>query len=159
MTRHTDPLRAEVEATLRRVVSSGLALPCSVVRAAQRTGGEVLAIARAMFNVTTDGVLGWDVDAGVPRLDPTVTPSSAPAATATGSRGARLGDAQQAVDAPPSGAVHLAIQGYEDLAASHIVARLGRLDRDELRDIREFEVANRGRRTVVAKIDQLLTQR
>ena len=54
--------------------------------------------------------------------------------------------------------VDLAIPGYEDLAASHIVARLDRLTRSELAAIRAFEVANRGRRTVVGKVDQLLAR-
>ena len=55
-------------------------------------------------------------------------------------------------------AADLPIAGYEDLAASHIVARLDGLDRDDLAAIRRFELAHRGRRTVVGKIDQLLAQ-
>ena len=56
------------------------------------------------------------------------------------------------------GPTRLAIAGYEDLAASNIVARLERLTPAELGEIRAFEVANRGRRTVVGKIDQLLAR-
>ncbi len=45
---------------------------------------------------------------------------------------------------------------YESLAASHVVARLRALSPSELEQVREFEAAHRGRRTVLGKIDQLL---
>ena len=69
-----------------------------------------------------------------------------------------MADAPDARDATARHAADLAIAGYEDLAASHIVARLDGLDRDDLAAIRRFELAHRGRRTVVGKIDQLLAQ-
>ncbi len=53
-------------------------------------------------------------------------------------------------------AVQLPIEEYESLAASHVVARLANLDPAELREVRRFEVAHRGRRTVLGRIDQLL---
>ena len=56
------------------------------------------------------------------------------------------------------GAADLPIAGYEDLAASHIVARLDRLSTCRSGRDPPFEVANRGRRTVVGKIDQLLAR-
>jgi hypothetical protein len=49
----------------------------------------------------------------------------------------------------------LPIDGYESLAAIHIVDRLGGLDDAELDAIEEFELAHRARRTVLAKIDQV----
>lgn len=49
----------------------------------------------------------------------------------------------------------LPIAGYQSLAAIHVVERLGTLRPDELDAVRRFEVANRRRRTILAKIDQL----
>jgi hypothetical protein len=145
-------LRDDVEAALRRVVGTATALPCTVMRVARRALAESAGLARTMVNLTVDGLLGWDVDAGVPRLQSTgggvgpETPRSAPVAVASGSD-----QGGQAAD--------LAIPGYEDLAASHIVARLDRLTPSDLARIRSFEVSHRGRRTVVGKIDQLLARR
>lgn len=45
---------------------------------------------------------------------------------------------------------------YQHLAATQVVQLLGRLPSDELRAIREYEVGHRGRRTILAKLDQLL---
>jgi hypothetical protein len=104
-----------------------------------------------MLNLTVDGLLGWDIDAGVPRLQSTgdgvgpSAPHGAPVAVAP-----ETDHGSEAAD--------LAIPGYEDLAASHIVARLDRLTRSDLAKIRSFEVSHRGRRTVVGKIDQLLAR-
>lgn len=49
----------------------------------------------------------------------------------------------------------LPIAGYESLAAMHVVQRLGGLHAEELETVRRFEVAHRGRRTVLAKIEQI----
>jgi hypothetical protein len=58
-----------------------------------------------------------------------------------------------AADAP--NADSLAIPGYESLPAVNVVQRLATLTPDEIELIRRFEVANRGRRTILAKIDVL----
>ncbi len=146
-----DPLREDVEAALRRLAGAATALPCGLVRVARRTLAESAGLARTMFNLTVDGLLGWDVDSGVPSLQ----------SAAEGVETADRGDVRVAV-APviddDSQAADLAIPGYEDLAASHIVARLDRLTPSDLAKIRSFEVTHRGRRTVVGKIDQLLAR-
>ncbi len=49
----------------------------------------------------------------------------------------------------------LPIVGYESLAASQVVARLSALSTVELDQVAQFEQANRRRRTVLGKIDQL----
>jgi hypothetical protein len=49
----------------------------------------------------------------------------------------------------------LPISDYESLAAIHVVHRLGTLRPDELEMVRSFEQANRSRRTILAKIEQL----
>ncbi len=47
-------------------------------------------------------------------------------------------------------------EGYQSLAAAQVVQLLGRLPADELAQVRDYESANRGRRTILAKLDQLL---
>jgi hypothetical protein len=49
----------------------------------------------------------------------------------------------------------LPISDYENLAAIHVVQRLGSLRDDEIEQIRRFELAHRARRTILAKIDSL----
>jgi hypothetical protein len=49
----------------------------------------------------------------------------------------------------------LAIPGYDTLAASQVVQRLASLETDELEAIRRYEVATRGRRTILHRIAQL----
>ncbi len=56
-------------------------------------------------------------------------------------------------EAPPP---DLPIEDYESLAASHVVDRLSTLTPAELRVVREYETARRGRRTVLGRIEQLL---
>lgn len=59
-----------------------------------------------------------------------------------------------ASDAPPS-ADELPIPGYDTLAASQIVARLGGLPADQLAAVAAYEAAHRNRKTVLGKIEQL----
>lgn len=47
-------------------------------------------------------------------------------------------------------------EGYQSLAAAQVVQLLGRMSPDELADIRTYETANRARRTILAKLDQLI---
>ncbi|HKH87228.1 MAG TPA: hypothetical protein VKA05_00300 [Acidimicrobiales bacterium] len=56
---------------------------------------------------------------------------------------------------PPAGS--LAIPGYDTLAASQVVQRLSSLRPDELDAIARYEVATRGRRTILHRIGQLRT--
>ena len=156
MARPADPVRRDVEATLHRLVTATAAGPCGMLKAARRVVGESVGLARTIVNLTVDGLLGWEVDAGVPRLETVgagATAAAHPIVDRSADRAGGPATGGQAVDADD-----LAISGYEDLAASHIVARLDRLNRSELAEIRTFEVANRGRRTVVGKIDQLLAR-
>jgi hypothetical protein len=56
--------------------------------------------------------------------------------------------------ADPSDA-DLVIEDFDSLAASQVVDRLEGLDRAQLEAIRAYELAHRGRNTILAKIDQL----
>jgi hypothetical protein len=58
--------------------------------------------------------------------------------------------------ASPAPAAELPIEGYDDLAASQIVARLAGLPVDALRAVQAHEEAGRGRRTVLTRVEQLL---
>jgi hypothetical protein len=49
----------------------------------------------------------------------------------------------------------LPIRGYDQLAASQVVARLDGLSRSDLDTVEAYELAHRARRTVLAKIAQL----
>jgi hypothetical protein len=49
----------------------------------------------------------------------------------------------------------LPIDDYESLAASHVVARLASLTPDERDVVARFETANRNRRTILGRLDQL----
>ncbi|MFP5254461.1 MAG: hypothetical protein ACLGI8_01250 [Acidimicrobiia bacterium] len=49
----------------------------------------------------------------------------------------------------------LAIPDYDGLSASHVVNRLAGLSPEELDAVRRYELANRGRKTILSKIAQL----
>jgi hypothetical protein len=49
----------------------------------------------------------------------------------------------------------LAIPGYDALSASQVVQRLAGLSSDELEAVRRYELATRGRRTVLTRVSQL----
>jgi hypothetical protein len=55
----------------------------------------------------------------------------------------------------PHVAPTLAIPGYDQLSASQVVERLDGLTPGELKAVREYEMAHRGRNTILGKITQL----
>lgn len=63
--------------------------------------------------------------------------------------------APPAPDVPAVDVDALAIPGYDSLSASQVVPRLEGLTADELELVRCYEVGNRGRKTILAKIAQL----
>lgn len=58
-------------------------------------------------------------------------------------------------ESPAPAAADLPIEGYESLAALHVVQRLAGLSAVELESVRRFETAHRARRTILAKVAQL----
>ena len=58
-------------------------------------------------------------------------------------------------DAPPPLVADLAVPGYDSLSASQVVQRLAGLSPAELEQVRRYEAATRGRKTVLTKISQL----
>lgn len=98
-------------------------------------------------------------DDGDSAVEAEVSPVDAPSETPVEDRGLVAVEAPAAADVddtvePPSAAT-LPISDYESLAAIHVVERLRSMTSDEIELIRRFEVANRSRRTILAKIDQL----
>lgn len=57
--------------------------------------------------------------------------------------------------APGPAVASLAIPGYDSLSASQVVQRLAGLSGSELEAVKAYEAANRGRRTILARIGQL----
>jgi hypothetical protein len=51
----------------------------------------------------------------------------------------------------------LAIPGYDSLSASQVVQRLGGLSHEELEEVKYHELAHRHRRTILNRVDQLLS--
>lgn len=149
-----DPVRAEVErvlhavvdATVRAPVRLATAVPRCLLRRAASLGplAEPVRVVRSIVGLAAAGggrgVVGPD-DAPAP--DEPATP---------GTPHPRAPVVETAGDA----AGVLPIDDYESLAASHVVDRLPTLTPDELRVVESFEIANRGRRTILGRIEQLL---
>ena len=53
----------------------------------------------------------------------------------------------------------LSIPGFDTLSASQVVQRLDGLNRSELVSVRVYEASNRGRRTILSRVDRLLDER
>lgn len=81
-----------------------------------------------------------------------VTPAAPPATPRDGA-GGPAAVVRAAGTAPASG--ELAIPGYDSLSASQVVQRLASLSGEELEAVRAYEAANRGRRTILARVAQL----
>jgi len=148
-----DPIRAEVERWLHAIVGVTVLAPALIIGRTRRCATRKVAavrhrverpvlMARSLFVVAARGPSA---------ADPT-TNTAPPAATV-----ATLVDADLGPVTPAPGATDLPIEEYESLAASQVVARLPSLTRDELGAVRRFEVDHRGRRTVLGRIDQLLS--
>jgi hypothetical protein len=159
-----DPVRAQVEESLRRVVDAVTAVPCGLVRRSRDAAGRAaervtetvatsVGLARSVGELAFGSMFGIGRSAVAPRTVPAPsavpTPSSAAGAVEDTAPVGIAGRAESTAD-------HLPLEDYESLAASHVVARLDRLAADELVQIREFEEAHRGRRTILGKIEQLL---
>lgn len=159
-----DAVRADVERFLHGVVDTALAAPAAAAGRVRRCVGHGLAragdrlvapvqIVRSVVGLAAGAGVGQAPDGRGPSAHraepapPTVAAVPTPAGSTT----------SEQARAPVDGlAEQLPLEEYESLAASHVVARLDRLTAPELRRIQAFETANRGRRTVLGKIEQLL---
>jgi hypothetical protein len=80
---------------------------------------------------------------------------TSPTATTTPSSAASPATANATSNGPRPNDDALAIPGYDSLAASQVVQRLGGLSSAELEAVRHYEQATRGRRTILNRIGQL----
>jgi hypothetical protein len=144
-----DPVRAAVEQWMRAFVDAARAVPAAAMdRVGRCMGGRVGQVADRVAEPVhlvrsfLELVTGSQRNASGEGVSATTVPDEPPGGT----------DAE-----PESPAAHqLPIDEYESLAASHVVDRLTNLTPDELREVQQFEVAHRARRTVLGRIDQLL---
>lgn len=148
-----DPIRAEVERVLHALVEAtfttplrlAAAVPRCVRRRAERLVplAEPWRVARSLLELVAAGGRG--------------APSSPASAPDDASSGPAV--SPEPVDdttEPILTDTRLPIEDYESLAASQVVDRLPTLTPAELEEVRAFEAAHRGRRTVLGRIEQLL---
>ncbi len=108
--------------------------------------------------------LGSDdgTDAPDRAVEPAAEPRSRPEAAPRKAAGAPAAEAPAAdavpaapASAAPADATELAIPDYDSLAASQVVSRLAGLREPELAAVQRYELATRGRKTILGKIAQL----
>jgi hypothetical protein len=94
-----------------------------------------------------------------PTPPPAPAPRPAPAAPATSAAttpsSAASPSSSPTGNGPRPSAEGLAIPGYDSLAASQVVQRLGGLSSAELDAVKAYEEGTRGRRTILNKVGQL----
>jgi hypothetical protein len=146
-----DARRAEVERWLHAIVSAGFAVPAAATAGVRRCLGARLA------PVTERVAEPLRVIRSMVELVAGATPVRGTEAARDSVAGTDSSVAEEPA-APAEGAAvsQLPIDQYESLAASQVVARLASLTAEDLEAVRRFEVSHRGRRTVIARIDQLL---
>ncbi len=81
--------------------------------------------------------------------------ANAPSSTPTRAVTTTVPSAIEAAAVEVPAAADLPLAGYDTLAASQVVARLGDLTADELDVVRRYEEATRRRRTILGRIAQL----
>ena len=97
------------------------------------------------------------VPASPPEARAKRAPARKPATKAPGAQKAAKAPAKRTRKAPAAtSAADLPIREYDGLSASQVVSRLTGLSSEELRAVRAYEEASRGRRTVILAIDRLL---
>lgn len=145
-------------ANVRRTVGErlGIVTPEPATPRADPLGtiGRAATQAGAAAATTVTPVVKAGIDAATSALrSVTGSPSSgapstaAPSTAAPPAGAAPTGEGGSATDLP--------IPGYDGLSASQVIERLGGLPASALAQIRAYEAAHRGRRTVLASIDQL----
>ncbi|MDP1820696.1 MAG: hypothetical protein Q8K58_12525 [Acidimicrobiales bacterium] len=100
-------------------------------------------------------VLGRLGDTGSSGPGASVAPAAASAARAGRQVVTSGRDAADKVAGAVVEVASLAIPDYDGLSASHVVNRLAGLSVPELESVRLYELANRGRKTILSKIAQL----
>ncbi|MGH9102351.1 MAG: hypothetical protein ACRDYD_05125 [Acidimicrobiales bacterium] len=178
------PLERALELLLYAPVGLALTvaqdLPALAEKGRRRLGGQVQTarvvghVALSQLERRLDGALGGEGapsgprPAGRPRRawsDGATRSGGGASWTGEGPAGAAGGSTRStarsarppAPDGPEAGS--LAIPGYNALSASQVVQRLPGLTSAELAAVREYEQLTRRRRTILARVDQLLVER
>jgi hypothetical protein len=155
-----DAVKARVEDTLRQAVDLITVTPCRVARRVGETITTALGLTRSVAGLVLGSVLarGETYPSGRPRPGPSMSRDRSTTVVADVEDFDDDDDDDEDDDGrrPADAATTLPLEGYESLAASQVVARLGRLTPAELEQVREFERSHRGRRTILGKIEQLL---
>ena len=141
-----------VYAPLGLAVTARTQLPDMVAKGRAQIEGQVT-VARfiGQFAVKQGKV---EVEKRLKVFSPAPEPEPAPAPVVEpGPVTAETAPALAQAPAPP--AADLAIPGYDALSASQVVQRLAGLAPAELEQVRAYEAAKRGRKTVLTKITQL----
>ena len=130
------------------------------VHTARLVGQFVVQMGRRQVGQVVDRFTGPDRHAAPPPVRPAPPSYPEPAPTSNGDGAVQpartaTGVGSEGNGSGPVGA--LAIPGYDSLSASQVVQRLDGLSRDELEDVRSHELAHRHRRTILHRIEQLLT--
>ncbi|HVF75760.1 MAG TPA: hypothetical protein VM938_11980 [Acidimicrobiales bacterium] len=95
-------------------------------------------------------VLGRPTPPPLPADEPAAGPAPAPAPAPRAPKAAKA-----ATNGSGPSAEHLAIPGYDALAASQVVQRLAGLSVEELEAVRAYEEATRHRKTILTRVAQL----
>jgi hypothetical protein len=140
---------------------------------AVRQAGEEATKAAGKLSDQAAGVLDFIGGSVTPIAEPPPAPAAPPAsapkrrvtkadsparaaARAVSAGGSTRAVAKAAPEVEPGEVVTaLAIPDYDGLSASHVVNRLAGLSPEELDAVRRYELANRGRKTILSKIAQL----
>jgi len=153
-----DPLREQVEAALHHLIAGVTMFPCAAVGRVSASVAGPIALVRSLVELSLASVFGAGATPSAPAGPEPVAPAAPQWAAVN-----RTADPAAAIETYPAGGfagdlADLALEGYESLAASQVVARLERLQPAELERIRDFEANHRGRRTILGKIEQLLAR-
>jgi hypothetical protein len=106
------------------------------------------------FGLTGDGAGPAPPSASTGTSSATAS-TTAPQAASTPGSGSSSGAGEATATEPSPGVDELAITDYDSLSASQVVTRLAGLAGDELEAVRAYEIAHRGRKTILNKIAQL----
>lgn len=133
-------------------------LPELVAKGRERLAGPISS-SNAIGHLALGAIIG-KVRTSVPTRDdaPTSQPNPGPSVDERDAPVASRSSAPETTAHDSLGEIatdDLAITSYDSLAASQVVDRLTGLEHDELELVRRYELAHRGRRTILARITHL----
>ena len=128
----------------------------SRVRVAKMVGEFAVKTGKQELERRLAGRTAPSAPATAPATEPVVQSPAADVAESAEASTTATGRPHLEMNEPPVAVADLAIPGYDSLAASQVVERLGSLAPNELDAIRRYELAGRHRRTILNRIDQLV---